>query len=87
MTVFYDRYQLRLAGVDFLSGDDGDEPRWAGNNTNFVAPADAARRFDGLVKELVTTIAGIAAGRPDRYATGRSRFQEQNLTLYGLDIS
>ena len=84
MTVFYDRYQLRFSGLDFLSGD---EPRWAGIRTNFVTPADAAVRFDGLVKELVTTIAGIAAWRPDRYATGRSRFQEQNLTLYGLDIS
>ena len=86
VTLFYDRYQLRLSGVDFLSGDDvnGDVPRWAGNNTNFVAPADAARRFDGLVKELVTTIAGIAAGRPDRYATGRSWFKEKRLTLYGL---
>ncbi|PAN15412.1 hypothetical protein PAHAL_2G486000 [Panicum hallii] len=81
VTLFYDRYQLRLSGVDFLSGD---EPRWAGNNTNFVAPADAAQRFDGLVKELVTTIAAIAAERPDRYATGRSRFEEQRLTLYGL---
>jgi len=84
VTLFYDRYQLRLAGVDFLSGDDGDEPRWAGIRTNFVTPADAAVRFDGLVKELVTAIAGIAAGRPDRYATGRSRFGEQRLTLYGL---
>jgi len=80
VTLFYDRYQLRLSGDDV----NGDVPRWAGNNTNFVAPADAARRFDGLVKELVTTIAGIAAGRPDRYATGRSRFGEQRLTLYGL---
>ncbi|CAL5061134.1 unnamed protein product [Urochloa decumbens] len=85
ITLFYDRYQLRLSGADFLSGDGGgDEPRWAGNNTNFVTPADAARRFDGMVTELVTTIAGIAAGRPDRYATGRSRFKEQGLTLYGL---
>jgi len=80
VALFYDRYQLRLSGDDV----NGDVPRWAGNNTNFVAPADAARRFDGLVKELVTTIAGIAAGRPDRYATGRSRFGEQRLTLYGL---
>ncbi|CAN6219863.1 unnamed protein product [Urochloa humidicola] len=84
VTLFYDRYQLRISGADFLSGDGGDEPRWAGNNTNFVAPPDAARRFDGLVHELVTTIAGIAAGRPDRYATGRSRFKEEGLTLYGL---
>ncbi|CAN6212655.1 unnamed protein product [Urochloa humidicola] len=88
ITLFYDRYQLRLSAADFLSGDagggGGEEPRWAGNNTNFVTPADAARRFDGMVRELVTTIAGIAAARPDRYATGRSRFEEQGLTLYGL---
>ncbi|KAF8760564.1 hypothetical protein HU200_010035 [Digitaria exilis] len=86
VTLFYDRYQLRFSGEDFLSvsGDGGDEPRWAGNNTNFVTPSDAARRFDGIVGELVTTIAGVAAGRPDRYATGRSRFKEQGLTLYGL---
>ncbi|KAK8461028.1 hypothetical protein SEVIR_2G436700v4 [Setaria viridis] len=83
VTLFYDRYQLRFSGADFLSGD-GDTPKWAGNNTNFVKPADAARRFDGLVSELVNKIADIAAGRPDRYATGRSRFQEQGLTLYGL---
>ncbi|CAL5085335.1 unnamed protein product [Urochloa decumbens] len=54
ITLFYDRYQLRLSGADFLSGDGGDEPRWAGNNTNFVTPADAARRFDGMVSELCT---------------------------------
>jgi hypothetical protein len=59
-------------------------PRWAGNNTNFVTPADAARRFDALVLELVTTIAGIAAGKPGRYATGRSWFEEQRLTLFAL---
>jgi hypothetical protein len=86
VTLFYDRYQLRLSGADFLSGgDDGDTtPKWAGNNTNFVRPDDAARQFDGLVSELVTTIADIAAGRPDRYATGESRFSDQGLTLYGL---
>ncbi|OEL29883.1 Cysteine-rich receptor-like protein kinase 19 [Dichanthelium oligosanthes] len=84
VTLFYDRYQLRLSGADFLSGDGGTVPKWAGNNTNFVTPTDAARRFDELVNELVTTIADIAAGRPDRYATGRSWFGEQRLTLYGL---
>jgi hypothetical protein len=87
ITLFYDRYQLRLSGADFLSGDaggGGNAPRWAGNNTNFVAPADAARRFDALVRELVTTIAGVAAGKPGRYATGRSWFEEQRLTLFAL---
>ncbi|XP_066392833.1 cysteine-rich receptor-like protein kinase 19 [Miscanthus floridulus] len=85
ITLFYDRYQLRLSGADFLSGTDGgNAPRWAGNNTNFVTPADAARRFDALVRELVTTIAGIAAGEPGRYATGRSWFEEQRLTLFAL---
>ncbi|KAJ1292316.1 hypothetical protein BS78_02G383200 [Paspalum vaginatum] len=83
ITLFYDRYQLRLSGADFLSGDSG-APEWAGNNTNFVKPGDAARRFDGLVTELVTAIARVAAGKPRRYATGRSRFGEQGLTLYGL---
>ena len=85
ITLFYDRYQLRLSGADFLSGTDGgNAPRWAGNNTNFVTPADAARRFDALVRELVTTIAGIAAGKPGRYATGRSWFEEQRLKLFAL---
>jgi hypothetical protein len=85
ITLFYDRYQLRLSGADFVSGTDGgNAPRWAGNNTNFVTPADAARRFDALVGELVTTIAGVAAGKPGRYATGRSWFEEQRLTLFAL---
>lgn len=84
ITLFYDRYQLRLSGADFLSGADGNAPRWAGNNTNFVTPADAAQRFDALVRELVTTIAGIAAGEPGRYATGRSWFDEQRLKLFAL---
>jgi hypothetical protein len=44
ITLFYDRYQLRLSGADFLSGT---VPRWAG-----------------------ITIAGVAAGKPGRYATG-----------------
>ncbi|CAD6216753.1 unnamed protein product [Miscanthus lutarioriparius] len=43
ITLFYDRYQLRLSGADFLSGTDGgNAPRWAGNNTNFVTPRRGA---------------------------------------------
>ena len=84
ITLFYDRYQLRLSGADFVSGGGGNAPRWAGNNTNFVTPDNAARRFDALVRELVTTIAGVAVGKPSRYATGRSWFEEQRLTLFAL---
>ncbi|XP_062186384.1 cysteine-rich receptor-like protein kinase 19 [Phragmites australis] len=83
VTLYYDRYQLRLSSVDFLSGD-GNVTKWAGNNTNVVTPAAAAQRFDELVKELVKNIADIAADKPDRYATGRSWFKEKGLKVYGL---
>ncbi|KAK3125959.1 hypothetical protein QOZ80_7BG0611960 [Eleusine coracana subsp. coracana] len=82
VALFYDRHQVRFSSHDFLSGY-GNAPAQNLSSTIF-APAGARTRFDGHVDELVSAVSDIAAGEPDRYATGVSYFKELGLDVYAL---
>uniref|UniRef100_A0A0E0EFW9 Protein kinase domain-containing protein n=1 Tax=Oryza meridionalis TaxID=40149 RepID=A0A0E0EFW9_9ORYZ len=84
VTLFSDRFQLRLADRDFLSGY-GNEPEGVWNNTNFV-DASLAVRFREHVAELLNATAAAAASEAaaDRYGTGTSWFGEEGKTVYAL---
>nr|BAC20090.1 putative protein kinase homolog [Oryza sativa Japonica Group]BAD30729.1 putative protein kinase homolog [Oryza sativa Japonica Group] len=82
VTLFYDRFQLRFADADFVSGY-GNEPEWPLNNTN-VVDAPVAGRFREHVAALLNATARDAAAQPDRYGTGDSWFQEGGSMVYAL---
>ncbi|KAL5198933.1 hypothetical protein ABZP36_002445 [Zizania latifolia] len=82
VSLYYDRFQLRLSDRDFVSGY-GNEPEWPLNNTNLVN-SSVAGRFREHVAELLNATAADAAQQPDRYGTGDSWFQEESTMVYAL---